>query len=408
MVGSIPFTYKALMRYRVQREEEAARQEDAAANKGKRPPKPHKTLTTPPASQLQDRPVPSSATEPKWESPLDALARLRNQLKSGKRNEFPVGTVRHGDCHYLLVTPPMTWIEAAGFAENHGGHLVVPSDTDDLRWLAGQTGDVEWSWLGVGKNSTGEWLFVDGNPWNLGTPPLGQGAFATINHFGVLKSAAASQRLPFLIQWHHDGSNPVNFGDIRQRFLHSEAAPPKVTKPPTPTEQSAPMPEEAVALEPRAKQLIAAAVKERDDQLIANAKQFGWDIDTWVRSLPKADLAVWGSEAAAFKLLVRDNKYVPEELPQSGGIRLSPQMAKVATYCADKQKSIDAGYLAKARKIHEAYVAKLDTLAKVESEQGHSDNADRLHDMESAAADLKSWVKSLGYPLRQDFTSLRR
>ncbi len=543
IIGSIPFTYKAIVRFRDQREQENERREEAASRKEKhtaakpdKPSNPHPT--PPPAKPAATHPA---TTAPKWEPPLEALARLRNHLKSGKRDEFPFGTIQHGGCHYLLVNQPMTWLEAAGFSEDHGAHLSIPADADDLRWIADQTGDAEWTWLGLGKNPSGQWLFVDGKSWNFGTPPLGGDVFTTINHFGVLKTAGAGRRLPFLIQWHDDGKNPATFVNVCQRLLHAgpqpvwppgtvthksrhyylvlrpmrwdnangyaqkvggklavaadadealwlkslitasacedalwtagrfdkntwawstnaawkpsgwfasastpdvgsyllldsvrgwtvgppdsaprgfliewsdqhsdisspppplahENVPPETPKAPA-SVPAAPFPEEALTLEPRAKQLIASLAKERDDQLVANAKQFGWDIDVWVRSLSRAEQSVWQSEAAALKLLVRD-KYVPEGIPQSSGIRLSLQMAKVATFCANKQKAIEADFLAKTKKIQDAYLTKVIALANAESSQGHEDNERRLRDMVSAASDLESWVESFGYPLR--------
>ena len=77
-------------------------------------------------------------------------------------------------------------------------------------------------------------------------------------------------------------------------------------------------------------------------------------------------------------------------------------------FCADRtEKAIEAGFLAKARKIQEAYLAKLNTLAGNESSLGHEDNANGCKIWIIWATNLESWVQALGYRLGHDRKSQR-
>jgi hypothetical protein len=57
---------------------------------------------------------------PKPETPLESLNPLRFDLVAGKREEMPLGVIRRGDSDYMVVPTPMTWADAALFAERFG------------------------------------------------------------------------------------------------------------------------------------------------------------------------------------------------------------------------------------------------------------------------------------------------
>ncbi len=161
------------------------------------------------------------------ETPLESLARLKEALVGGERGELPKGTVRHGDFHYFAVSTPMTWHEAAAFAEDHGAHLAVLHSDEDLNRFAplvpkadGEDGEAG-LWIGAGRAGRDLWIMVDGSPWTISRPPVGTGHFAVINELGLLRARRVSERFPFLIQWHEDGSNPGTLAAMLQRTRDS-------------------------------------------------------------------------------------------------------------------------------------------------------------------------------------------
>jgi len=139
------------------------------------------------------------------ESPLDSLERLRNALREGQRAEMPVGAVAVGDSHYFLVASPMSWADAEVFAEEHGGHLALP-DGDPAWRNAGPMRGVSF-WVGAARNGAQAMTLVDGRPWDA-ADVAGDGACVYADEQGAWRTADAAKPMPFVIQWHADGSNP--------------------------------------------------------------------------------------------------------------------------------------------------------------------------------------------------------
>ncbi len=164
---------------------------------------------------------------PEPETPAKSLARLRFDLASGGRAEMPIGTVRHGESDYFLVTDPLPWQDAANFAENHGGHLAIPTSPEDINWIAQIVPPDTSLWIGAGRSGKRDWSLVDGSPWNLPTQPRGTGSHAAVSNLGLVRATNSSDPLPFLIQWRRDGSNPATLAASLQatRESLSEANP---------------------------------------------------------------------------------------------------------------------------------------------------------------------------------------
>jgi serine/threonine protein kinase len=160
--------------------------------------------TTPSPAPDRTRPDPA----PAGESPAASLARLRNALFNGDREEMPVGSVRQGACDYFLVTEAMTWPEASWFAERHGGHLAIPNAGADLTWLVKNVTAGNGVWIGAGRSGRSEWTLVDGLSWQPKKEPGGTGTYLSADKHGFLVAAGAKEKLPFVIQWHRDGKNP--------------------------------------------------------------------------------------------------------------------------------------------------------------------------------------------------------
>lgn len=146
------------------------------------------------------------------ETPEQSLSRLQSKLASGGRLEMPVGSVKKGGSDYLLVSQPMTWARAAQFAEEHGAQLASPET--DLTWLHGGLTQGRNVWLGAARSGVASWISADGKPWVPATEPAGSGRYLILTEAGTYLSAPAETRLPFVIQWHGDGSNPGTLGSL--------------------------------------------------------------------------------------------------------------------------------------------------------------------------------------------------
>jgi serine/threonine protein kinase len=155
----------------------------------------------------------SQQTQSKQESPKvneireAPLPELRAALADGKRDVLPVESVRRADSVYLLVRDELTWPEATWFAEQHGAHLAIPHESADVKWLT-SIADGQHFWLGAGKSGRQSWRLVDGTPWKPSKEPVGLGRYLAADKYGFLRAASDEVRLPFILQWRMNGTNP--------------------------------------------------------------------------------------------------------------------------------------------------------------------------------------------------------
>lgn len=158
----------------------------------------------------------SDPIEPKKETAMESLERLKYDLSKGSRVEMPIGTKRRGELDFFLVTEAMTWDEALFFAEQHGGHIALPSSEDDIPFLTALLSNNETVWIGAGRSGRDQWVLIDGSKWTLEKNPPGNGSIATLSHLGNVRAAEPSRELPFVIAWHRDGSNPSSLANLLQ------------------------------------------------------------------------------------------------------------------------------------------------------------------------------------------------
>jgi hypothetical protein len=185
-------------------------------------PPPDPETSTLPETEPPPEPTPEPvAPTPAPLTPAQSLIRLRAELAAGKRDTMPLGTLRRGDSDFFLVTTPMTWAQANGFADAYGGHLPLASRSDDLGWLASQlaaatpTDPARSSlWIG-GRTHADQWHSTDGSP--MASAPAGDGGFAAIRADGTLHARGDADRHPFYIQWQRDGSNPASLRAVLAR-----------------------------------------------------------------------------------------------------------------------------------------------------------------------------------------------
>lgn len=168
-------------------------------------------------SQKVDEPAPLPPVEPPAPepTPFESLERLKEKLVAGDRSEMPPDAKAIGQGHYMLIDKPMTWPDAAWFAEKHGAHLVIPSSEATLDALRGtvMSGASQEIWIGAAKNGLDTWGLADGTPWKPATKPQGDGCYVSVTSSSLLRSNGPNVAHPFIIEWHNDGKNP---GSLRQ------------------------------------------------------------------------------------------------------------------------------------------------------------------------------------------------
>lgn len=180
----------------------------------KRKPKPKPT----------DPDKPQPADEKGTETPLEALARLAPDLRDGKREEFPPQTLKNDSSAFLLIEREMTWDEANRFAMTHGAHLAVAPTPDDLTWLHENVTRATPVWMGASDSGfETKWHWLDGRPvasslWAEGSPDNATRQSSAGEDFAALASEQARledhfrlRKLPCLLQWRLDGTNPASF-----------------------------------------------------------------------------------------------------------------------------------------------------------------------------------------------------
>lgn len=161
-----------------------------------------------------------------------------------------------------------------------------------------------------------------------------------------------------------------------------------------PVEEIDPGPEFA-ALTARARELVIAAERKRAEQLAENAKTLAWHLDVWLRSLPKTEQTDWLPHVTRIKSAASHGR-VPASIPESSGILLSGKMTELTNAAVAKQSEINRGFLSETGKIHRAYLARIrDAISQAES-SGQSATAVALGRASESAANLESWLQSLG------------
>ena len=161
------------------------------------------------APKAVPKPAPQDSA-PK-ESVQAGLARLKDKLAVGGREEFPEGTAAHDGSHFLVVDAAMTWSAAERFAEHHGAHLAVLPAREDRDWLRKHCYFKRPLWLGAGLAGREEWQWLDAAPWNASDTLSGSfetRRYLALSATGGLFPARHSQEYGLVLQWRGDGTNP--------------------------------------------------------------------------------------------------------------------------------------------------------------------------------------------------------
>jgi len=177
--------------------------------------------------------------------------------------------------------------------------------------------------------------------------------------------------------------------------------PPEPSTRPSRTDDSPKMGDESsagpefAALTERAQELVNAAGRKHKEQLSENTRTLEWNLDNWLRGLPKSEQAAWRPHVAQLKD-ASINGRVPSSISDSSGIRLSVKMDELARAAAAKQKEIDNEFLSTTGTIHRAYLAKIRSSITDAGNSGQSGTAAALRRAFDSATDFESWLQSFG------------
>lgn len=159
-------------------------------------------------------------------TPRELLAELKFGLYNGKRDRFPAGTEDRGLSHYLVIQEPMTWTQAAYFAEQHGGFLASLPTQSDIDALARTINeDIRRVWIGGGASGRSGWAWISGDEWTHRNPDSSLGSCASMNRFGKIQARAKGEKNPFIIQWRKDGTNPGTLRAQLERLVPTLGSP---------------------------------------------------------------------------------------------------------------------------------------------------------------------------------------
>ena len=159
-------------------------------------------------------------------SPAEKLANFREALNKGRRDKFPEGTIDRSTHFLFFVKEPMTWSQAAEFAERQGGHLATPSRQSELDAIASRMEDpVRRVWVGGGAIGNGGWGWINGDEWTYRKLGTTLGSCAALTDTSVIKARPNAEKNPFFIQWSQDGTNPGTVSAQLERLVGTLDAP---------------------------------------------------------------------------------------------------------------------------------------------------------------------------------------
>jgi hypothetical protein len=164
---------------------------------------------------------------------------------------------------------------------------------------------------------------------------------------------------------------------------------------------------EFAALQERALELVTAAGRKHKEQLSENARTLEWNLDNWLRGLPKSEQAAWRPHVAQLKEASSRGR-VPPAISESSNIRLSAKMEELARSAAAKQTEIDNEFFNTTGTIHRAYLAKIRSSITDAENSGQSATAAALRRAIDSAANYDSWLQSFGVDSRMAADSNQR
>lgn len=152
--------------------------------------------------------------EPVKKSKLEALASLKEDLASGQRplQDMPeeVFYLSSESRMLLFVETPMSWMEADEWCREHGAYLATVRNSSDLAVIADKIPANTRAWMGAGKSGKSFWAWSDGSPFSdeLQLRKTSKLLFVNLGTDTMFELVPEQEKLPFVMEWRTDGSNP--------------------------------------------------------------------------------------------------------------------------------------------------------------------------------------------------------
>ncbi len=168
--------------------------------------KPEKEVTdviTPTAVEIAPTMVEDTPVEEVVPSTLQQLETLREALNQQDFTTLPTDAVRAGKKAFLFIDRKLSWQNAHGFAERHGGYLACPSTIaySEVFYDKMASNDSTEVWTGGGAHQDVRVSWIDGEKWHYpNVKPTATGKVA-LKNTGDFKIYNADQLLPFFICW---------------------------------------------------------------------------------------------------------------------------------------------------------------------------------------------------------------
>lgn len=258
--------------------------------------------------------------------------------------QFPAGSMSLGSRTYCPVYREMTYLRAEQLAVRSGGHLLVVSNIHELIylqefisrflkpgvecWIGGSKSDDLWGW-----NTGEDWVKI---PWLAGHPEMGTKLQVVTGDKLMLKDAKSSDIAPmFIIEWSNDKDSVAKTIDsgsggdgVRglKKINNWHAA--KLQK-------------EIIAVE---------------KLLIANGRKLTFDLEVYLKSLPKNERAE--QEVAVNKIheSVKNSDRISAVLKSTGP---TEKVQSITEYGVEKQELIEEGLNKKIEKLCKLYLQHL-------------------------------------------------
>ena len=309
------------------------------------------------------------------EDPADLeemLAKTKASLETSNP-KFPPGTVTVNGRHFLIVEREITAEEGRRLAALGGAVLMVPATEAEADWLESATASMNSEallWLGGVKEEL-EWKWSTGESWTFGRWADGSpsGKFDTLAitpRSGWRDADPTKSATGLVLEWSSD--KPLTGDKVDAESLDQ--------------------------LRSKAETMVLALDKKRQGDLEANARAFAWDLDVWIRSNSKKDIIRWQPGVDKMKDAVVGRR-VPISLPKSPNATFPEPVLKIGQERIAKQEGIDAGFMAKAGKVREAFSAHLVPEVEAKRKLGQPELAEALEKAIADLADTKTWLASI-------------
>ncbi|MEN8695466.1 MAG: protein kinase domain-containing protein [Akkermansiaceae bacterium] len=279
------------------------------------------------------------------------LERLKGTL-GAPTPAWPPGTIFLQGRSYLLIHRSVSWDEADLIAGASGGHLAVSSDVvekDFLREkLTSGLGKNEAAWLGGRRTNDGNWLWVTGEVWD-------QPDWATNSPDGNARDSA----LRFLSDgdasgW--DDSRP-NDASLAQSFMIEWSLDYKKAPAQVDGGGDAGAQEDAIVkLRIVGARYLGKQISENGKRTDSNRKRLIWDINSWIRNLPKSQHDRFIAKVNAIRQALPASGKIPANLNVGG---LPSEAVTIFQKALERQNRFDQTLEQDISKFRTNYLSKL-------------------------------------------------